>query len=246
VILAAIPARWGARRFPGKLLAPLGGRPVIAWVVEAARAAGTVDLVAVVTDHAEIGRAAEAAGARAVVLDRPAESGSDRIAHLLEADPEAARATVVVNVQGDEPLLEPAAIDAAVRTLEAPGADVATLVRPLRPGEDPSDPDLVKVAVADDGRALWFSRAPIPHGDPRWIHVGLYAYRRAAFDAFAAAPPTRLERIERLEQLRLLELGRTLRCAEFATRSIGIDSPADLARAEAALALDARKPPELH
>ncbi|HUP18778.1 MAG TPA: 3-deoxy-manno-octulosonate cytidylyltransferase [Gemmatimonadota bacterium] len=244
MILAAIPVRWGARRFPGKPLAPLRGRPVVAWVVEAALAAERVDRVAVVTDHPEIGRAAEAAGARAVVLDRPAESGSDRIAHLLEADPEAAGATVVVNVQGDEPLLESAAIDAAIHAVETSDADVTTLVRPLRPGEDPADPDLVKVAVADDGRAFWFSRAPIPHGDPTRIHVGLYAYRRAAFDAFVAAPPTRLERTERLEQLRILELGRTIRCVEFATRSIGIDTPADLERADAAL--DARKPPALH
>lgn len=237
MILAAIPARWGATRFPGKALAELGGRPVIARVAEAALAAGRVDRVVVVTDHAGIGEAARAVGAGAVVLDRPAASGTDRIGHLLEADPEAGRAGVVVNLQGDEPLLEPAAIDAVVDVLDAePEADLATLVRPLREGEDPADPDLVKVAVAEGGRALYFSRAPIPYAAVDAVHVGLYAYRRTALDCFLTLPPSALERAEGLEQLRALEAGFTIACARYDTRSIGIDTPADLARAERALA----------
>lgn len=206
---------------------------MIAWVAEAALGAERVDAVAVVTDDPEIAAAAEAAGARSVVIDRPAASGTDRIAHLLEDDFAAAEATVIVNVQGDEPLLEPAAIDAAVAALEAdPDADVATIVRAVRPGEDSADPNLVKVAVAEDGRALYFSRAPIPHGGEPAIHVGLYAYRRAAFDRFVDAGPSGLEAAERLEQLRALEAGMTIRCVAFETASIGVDVPEDVARVE--------------
>jgi 3-deoxy-manno-octulosonate cytidylyltransferase (CMP-KDO synthetase) len=210
---------------------------MIAWVVEAAMAARSVDAVAVVTDHAGIARAAESAGARAVTSSEPAASGSDRIAQLLAADPVAARAEIVVNLQGDEPLLEPEAIDLAIATLrQRPEADVATLARPRRPLEDPADPALVKVALAADGRALWFSRAPIPHGAPDLVHVGLYAYRRAAFDRFVATNPTPLELSEQLEQLRALELGLVVACARFDSRAIAVDRPEDVARVEDSLA----------
>jgi 3-deoxy-manno-octulosonate cytidylyltransferase (CMP-KDO synthetase) len=236
VILGAIPARWGATRFPGKALAEIGGRPLIAWVVEAALAARALDSVVVVTDRAGIARAAEAAGGRAVVIDREAASGTDRIAQLLAVDAPSAAARVVVNIQGDEPLLEPAAIDAAVTGLEAdPEADIATLARPIRSGESVEDPDLVKVAVADSGRALYFSRAPVPHGAAGRIHIGLYAYRRDAFDRFVSSPPTRLEKAERLEQIRALELALRIRVVDFDSRSIGVDVPGDVSRAEAAL-----------
>lgn len=236
-VLAAIPARWASTRFPGKPLAPIAGRPMIAWVVRAALGARRVDDVAVVTDHRGVGRAAEAAGARAVVLDRPAASGSDRIAQLLAADRDAARAGVVVNLQGDEPLLEPEVIDAAIAALESrPGADVATLVRTARPGERLDDPNLVKVVRQADGRAADFVRQPVPDGEAKWIHVGLYAYRRPAFDRFAAAPPAARERAERLEQLRALELGLEIVTVEVETAAIAVDAPADIARVEAALA----------
>jgi 3-deoxy-manno-octulosonate cytidylyltransferase (CMP-KDO synthetase) len=210
---------------------------MIAWVVEIANAARSIDDVAVVTDSREIARAAEAAGARVLVSAAPAASGSDRIAQLLAADPLAARAAIVVNLQADEPLLEPAAIDVVVAALHGrPEADVGTLARPLRQGEDPFDPALVKVALAEDGRALWFSRAPIPYGAPGLIHVGLYAYRRPAFDRFTAAAPTALERTEHLEQLRALELGLVITCARFDSRAIAVDRPEDLARVVSALA----------
>lgn len=236
VVLAAIPARWASTRFPGKPLAPIAGRPMIAWVVAAALAARRVDDVAVVTDHPRVGRAAEAAGARAVVLDRPAASGSDRIAQLLAADRQSARAGVVVNLQGDEPLLEPGAIDAAVAALDAePGADVATLIRTVRPGELVDDPNLVKVVREADGRAADFVRQAVRAADPAWIHVGLYAYRREAFDRFAAAPPAARERAERLEQLRALALGLRIVTIEIETAAIAVDTPADVARVEAAL-----------
>jgi len=236
MILGAIPARWGSTRYPGKPLVAIAGRPLVGWVVEAALEARTLDAVVVVTDHEEIARAAEAAGGRAVVIGREATSGTDRIAHLLVTDETCAQAGIVVNVQGDEPLLEPSAIDAAVEALKSePGADIATLARPIRPGESAEDPSVVKVAVSGAGRALYFSRAPIPHGGGSRVHVGLYAYRRSAFDRFVAAPPTALERVERLEQLRALELGLAITVVAFDSRSIGVDTPEDVARVEAVL-----------
>ena len=242
MILGAIPARWASRRFPGKALVEIAGRPLVAWVVKAALAARTLDAVVVVTDDERIARAAESAGGRGVVIRRDAASGSDRIAQLLGSDAECARARIVVNVQGDEPLLEPAAIDAAVEGIRAePDADIVTLSRPIRPDERADDPDLVKVAVGERGFALYFSRAAIPHGDAGRVHVGLYAFRRDAFDRFAAAAPTALERAESLEQLRALEIGLRIRVAPFDSRSIGVDVPADVPRVALALSRAVRR-----
>jgi 3-deoxy-manno-octulosonate cytidylyltransferase (CMP-KDO synthetase) len=236
VILGAIPARWGSTRFPGKALAEIAGRPLVGWVVEAALKARTLDAVVVVTDHEGIARAAEAAGGRAVVLEGKAASGTDRVAQLLAADAICAPARIVVNVQGDEPLLESAAIDAAVTALESePAAEITTLARGIRAGERVEDPGLVKVAVTAAGRALYFSRAPIPYGAASRIHIGLYAFRRSAFDRFVAAPPTILEQAEKLEQLRALELGLAIGVVSFDSRSIGVDVPDDVRRVEAAL-----------
>lgn len=237
MILGAIPARWGSTRFPGKALAEVAGVPLVGRVVRAALLARTLDDVVVVTDHEGIALAAEAAGARAVVIEREAASGTDRIAQLLAADRACGEARIVVNVQGDEPLLEPAAIDAAVEALERDlEADIATLARPLRPGESADDPHLVKVELGADGRAARFSRARIPGAGRALVHIGLYAYRRDAIDRFVAAPPTPRERAERLEQLRALDLGFAIAVVPFDSRSIGVDTPEDVARVEAALA----------
>jgi 3-deoxy-manno-octulosonate cytidylyltransferase (CMP-KDO synthetase) len=240
-VLVAIPARHGSTRFPGKPLTPILGRPMIAWVIDAARGARRVDDVAVITDKEEIARASREAGARAVVSHRGAASGSDRIAHLLDLDEEAGRASMVVNLQADEPALEPQAIDRAIEILDDGRFDVATLVREPRAGERIEDPDLVKAILASDGRALDFSRHPGPvslsevrDGGP-WIHVGIYAYRRSAFDLFAATRPSTRELSERLEQLRALDLGLAIGCAVVRTESIGVDAPDDVRRAEAAL-----------
>ena len=236
MILGAIPARWGSTRFPGKALAEIAGVPLVGRVVRAALGARTLDAVVVVTDHEGIALAAEAAGGRAVLIEREAASGTDRIAQLLAADRACAEARIVVNVQGDEPLLEPAAIDAAVEALERDSqADIVTLARPLRPGESLVEPDLVKVEVDVNGRALAFSRAPIPGSDPPLVHIGLYAYRRAAIDRFVAAARTPREKAERLEQLRALDLGLAIAVVPFDSRSIGVDTPADVIRVEAEL-----------
>ena len=237
MILGAIPARWGSTRFPGKALAEIAGVPLVGRVVQAALGARTLDAVVVVTDHAGIALAAESAGARGVVIEREAASGTDRIAQLLAADRACGEARIVVNVQGDEPLLEPAAIDAAVEALERdPEADIATLARPLRAGERADDRDLVKVEIGVDGRAARFSRARIAGSGEPLVHIGLYAYRRAAIERFVAAGPTPSEKAERLEQLRALELGLATLVVRFDSRSIGVDTPADVARVEAAIA----------
>lgn len=248
-VLVAVPARHGSTRFPGKPLTTILGRPMIAWVVDAARGARRVGDVAVITDREEIAAAARAAGARAVVSDREAASGSDRIAHLLDLDEAAGRASVIVNLQGDEPALEPEAIDRVVELLDDGRFDLATLVRAPRAGERLGDPDLVKAILSTDGRAVDFSRLPapgrVPGAEPEarpWIHVGIYAYRRAAFDRFVAAPASARERAERLEQLRALALGLVIGCAVVRTESVSVDAPDDVPRAEAALRrLDAKR-----
>jgi 3-deoxy-manno-octulosonate cytidylyltransferase (CMP-KDO synthetase) len=216
---------------------------MIVWVAELAGRAETVDEVMVITDSAAIAAAAETTGAKAVISERPATSGSDRIAQLLELDPKAGRATVIVNVQGDEPLLEPTAIDAAVLALDSdPEVDIATLVRSFRDDESADNPDLVKAVIREDGEALSFQRAPVSDGEASRVHIGLYAYRRSAFDRFVAAPPSKSESAERLEQLRALELGLVIQCVEVETVAIGVDTPADLRRVEAVLQhLDAER-----
>lgn len=236
VVLAAIPARFGSTRFAGKPVAPIAGRPMIAWVVDAALRASMVDEVLVVSDHEAIAHAARDAGARAVCVPREAASGTDRLVDGLAVDTRASEASIIVNLQGDEPLIEPETIDRCVERLSADAAaDIVTPVRSMRAGEAADDPNLVKAAVTEAGRALYFSRSRVPYDGDVLVHVGLYAYRRAAFDRFVSAPVSALERIERLEQLRALELGLAVMCVEVETRSIGVDVPSDIQRVEALL-----------
>jgi 3-deoxy-manno-octulosonate cytidylyltransferase (CMP-KDO synthetase) len=240
-IAVIIPARWGAQRFPGKPLADLAGRPLVAHVVERARLARGVDLVAIATDDERIARAAEAAGAVSI-LTGPAATGTDRVA-------EAARrlspgADLVVNLQGDEPLIEPGAIETLVAAMGG-GAKMATLARPLEEGEL-ERPQVVKVVTDLAGDALYFSRSAIPHrraGGPSPLaraHVGIYAFTAAFLQEFAALPPGRLEAEESLEQLRALEHGHRIRVADTAYRGFGVDVPEDLERARAILAAEHR------
>jgi 3-deoxy-manno-octulosonate cytidylyltransferase (CMP-KDO synthetase) len=236
-IAVIIPARYGAQRFPGKPLADLGGRPVIAHVVERARRARGVDVVAVATDDERIARAAERAGAEAIVTGEAA-TGTDRVAQA--ARRLAPAPDVVVNLQGDEPLIEPEAIETLVQAM-APGVEMATLARPLAEGEL-ARPQVVKVVVDGRGDALYFSRAPIPHrragGESPLAraHVGIYAFTAAFLQEFASLPPGRLEAEESLEQLRALEHGRRIRVADTRYAGFGIDTPEDLERARALVA----------
>jgi 3-deoxy-manno-octulosonate cytidylyltransferase (CMP-KDO synthetase) len=232
-----IPARYGATRFPGKPLALLAGKPLICHVAERARRARGVSRVAVATDDERIAAAARGCGAEAVMTG-PAQSGTDRVA---EAARGMGAVEVVVNLQGDEPLIEPEAIEALLGAMEDRGVQMATLSRPLQPGEW-ERPQVVKVVTRDNGDALYFSRAAIPHrrdGGASALaraHVGMYAFRAPFLQQFARLPPGRLEREESLEQLRALEHGHGIRVVETGYRGFGVDTPEDLERAHALLA----------
>jgi len=236
-IAVIIPARYGAQRFPGKPLADLAGSPLIAHVVERARRARGVHVVAVATDDERIAQAAQRAGAEAMVTG-DAPTGTDRVAEAsrrLRPAPD-----VVVNLQGDEPLIEPDAIEALAAAM-APGVEMATLARPLGEGEL-ARPQVVKVVTDLRGDALYFSRAAIPHrrggGESPLAraHVGIYAFTAEFLQVFASLPPGRLEAEESLEQLRALEHGHRIRVADTRYAGFGIDTPEDLERARAILA----------
>ena len=230
-VIAVIPARYASVRFPGKPLALLAGRPMVVHVLDAARAARRVDRALVATDDERIAAWVRAAGGEAVLTSPDAASGTDRVAEVARRSP----ADVYVNVQGDEPLMAPENIDRVVRELERPGRSIASLAYPIGAAAS-ADPNLVKVAVGRDGRALYFSRAPIPYDragrSQRRKHLGIYAYRAAALAEIAALPPSPLELAESLEQLRWLEAGHTVWIGEAAEDSVGVDTPADLLEAE--------------
>ena len=235
VVLGVIPARWGSTRFPGKPLAPLAGRPLIEHVWRRARAALCLGDLVVATDDARICAAVEAFGGTAVLTSPHHPSGTDRVAEVTRHR----RADLVVNIQGDEPLLDPAHVEAAVRPLlEDPGLEAVTLAAPLEEEADWQSPHAVKVVTDLTGDALYFSRAPIParrsDAGPAAAtplrHIGLYVWRRDLLLAIAALPPTPLEQSEQLEQLRLLEHGMRLRVVRVGGAAPGVDTPDDLER----------------
>jgi 3-deoxy-manno-octulosonate cytidylyltransferase (CMP-KDO synthetase) len=240
-VAAVVPARYDSTRFPGKPLALLLGRPMIAHVVERAREAGCFDEIAVATDDERIAEAARDAGALALMTGRCA-SGTDRVAEAARRLP----AAVVVNVQGDEPAVPPESLRVlAAYMKEHSDVPVATLAVPAN-AEDLTDPNVVKVVCNAAGQALYFSRAPIPF--PRFPvpalarrHVGLYAFQRPALLTFSQLPECDLERAEGLEQLRALFNGMTIQVLAAAGVSVSVDTPADVPRAEAALAALARR-----
>ncbi len=240
-IHVVIPARYGSSRFPGKPLTDIGGRPMVRWVMERAAAARGGASVAVATDDDRIARAVEAFGGRVVLTPSELRSGSDRVAAAAEALglPES---DLVVNVQGDQPLLPPALIEEICAPLDRdPGLGMATPVVAISDPAELTDPNHVKVALAHNGDALYFSRATIPF--PReggivttYKHLGVYAFTRPCLRAFAAWPSGRLEEIEKLEQLRALEQGQRVRCVVTRHDSPEVDRPADAARVAALLA----------
>jgi 3-deoxy-manno-octulosonate cytidylyltransferase (CMP-KDO synthetase) len=233
-----IPARFGASRLPGKPLADIHGKPLVVRVVERACQANGIDIVVVATDDGRIAEAARRAGAE-VVLTGPAETGTDRVA--MAARSMLPRPSMVVNLQGDEPLIEPAAVEALVHAMHEGGSEMATMARPLAPGEW-ERPEVVKVVTDLSGNALYFSRAPIPaRREPgpsplARAHVGMYAYTAAFLERFAALEPGRLEREERLEQLRALEHGFRIRVVDTTYSGFGVDTEQDLERARAMVA----------
>jgi len=239
-ILILIPARMAATRLPGKPLADIGGKPMIAHVIARAREAGLGEIV-VATDAGAILAAAEKAGARAIMTASDHASGSDRIFEALErADPEG-RVRIVVNMQGDLPTLPPADIAAAVKLLDDPAVDIATLAAEIRKTEERDNPNVVKVVGSPLSpgrlRALYFTRATAPSGEgPLYHHIGLYVYRREALARFVGLPPSSLEQRERLEQLRALEAGMRIDVALVESVPLGVDTPEDLETARQLLA----------
>jgi 3-deoxy-manno-octulosonate cytidylyltransferase (CMP-KDO synthetase) len=234
--LILIPARMAATRLPGKPLADIAGIPMIVRVLRQAQAAGAGP-VAVAAGDSEIVDAVRAAGGTAVMTDPDLPSGSDRIlAALAELDPRRAH-DVVINLQGDMPFVEPAVLAACAGLLaEQPACDIATVVAAEASPADRSNPDVVKAVLALQpggriGRALYFTRSTLYGDAPVWRHIGIYGYRRAALEAFNAAPPSPLETREKLEQLRALELGLSIWAAVADDAPISVDNPADLERA---------------
>ena len=238
-VLILIPARMASTRLPGKPLADIAGEPMIVHVWRRAREAN-LGPVWVATDSPEIAAAVEKAGGRATITRGNHASGTDRIHEALrEADP-AGHAGIVVNVQGDEPTLNPADLVAAAALLSDRSVDIATLAAEIVETHERDDPNVVKVVGSAVGpqrlRALYFTRATAPAGEgPLYHHIGLYAFRRAALERFVTLPPSPLERRERLEQLRALEAGMRIDAAIVASVPLGVDTPADLETARAVL-----------
>lgn len=236
-VAAVIPARFASERLPGKPLADIAGKPMIVHVLERVRLARGVSRTVVATDDERIAHAVKEAGGEAVLTPSDCVSGSDRCARaalLLGA------IDVVVNVQGDEPLISPGAIEELIAGFSDEAVQMATLARTLRPGEL-HDPAVVKVVRDLRGDALYFSRAAVPHarsgGEPRTAraHVGIYGFRAAFLQTFTRLAPTPLEQVERLEQLRALEHGHRIRVLDTSYPSLGVDTPEDLERVRALL-----------
>jgi 3-deoxy-manno-octulosonate cytidylyltransferase (CMP-KDO synthetase) len=244
--VVVIPARYASTRFPGKALADIGGRPMVEHVYRRATAARNVDAVIVATDDERIADAVRKFGGLVQMTSGAHLTGTDRIAELaatLDCD-------LIVNVQGDEPLIEPAAIDEAIEPFrDDAGLMMTSLCRRFDPSEDVNDPHVVKVVLDTRGSALYFSRAPIPFfrtsgaGLPSagpYKHIGLYVQRRDFLLKVASLEPTPLERAEALEQLRVIEHGFSIRMVETQHESIGVDTPDDLARVRSLLTAPAR------
>ena len=244
-VVAIIPARYASQRLPGKPLAEIAGKPMIQHVYERACAARSVEQALVATDDQRVMAAVAGFGGQAVMTSAQHRTGTDRVAEVaqqLDCD-------LVVNIQGDEPFIEPAGVDAAVEPFRAdPDLAVSTLATAIRTLAEHEDPSVVKVVVDRDGFALYFSRAPIPFfrldspapwpdNRPRrhplsdlwpWQHIGLYVYKRDALRWMASLPQSQLEKTEKLEQLRALENGCRIKVVPVDHTAIGVDTPEDL------------------
>lgn len=239
-VVVVIPARYGSTRLPGKPLVSLAGKPMIQRVYERAKLAQRVNRVIVATDDDRILKAVQEFGGEARMTRHDHRTGTERVAEVAAHE----TGDIFVNVQGDEPLLDPAAVDTAVGALlEEPQAAIATVATPIRTPGDIMDPNVCKVVLDFDENALYFSRAPIPwvrdtggHVQARHLkHLGLYVFRRDALLEYPTLPQGELERIEQLEQLRWLENGWKIRVAEVQHDAISVDVPEDVARVESLL-----------
>lgn len=227
--LVVIPARYASTRFPGKMLANLTGRPLVQHVVDRVRQCVRVREVLVAADDARIADALRPFGTRCVMTSIEHQSGTDRIAEVASGVED----EIIVNVQGDEPEIEPAVVDGLIERLETSTDDMATAATVFPADADPNDPNLVKVVRTLEGRAIYFSRQRIPcrrdatsqANPPFYLHLGIYAYRREFLLEFASWPPTPLEQAEKLEQLRALEHGRSIYVQLVKRAGHGIDTP---------------------
>ena len=245
--IAVIPARFASTRLPGKALLEIAGKPMVCWVAERASAAKNISRVIVATDNSQVFDCVKDYGVEVVMTDPNHASGTDRIAEVVKGLPDA---EIVVNVQGDEPLISPETIERAVDTMSRESiAGIVTTWEPIESIDELLNFDVVKVVVDDNGYAIYFSRSPMPfprdaslkHGGPNEAvvnepgllshfrkHTGLYVYRRDVLLKFTRWPQTTLERFERLEQLRALEHGVKIRIIQASTSSIGVDTADDL------------------
>jgi 3-deoxy-manno-octulosonate cytidylyltransferase (CMP-KDO synthetase) len=232
-ILGVIPARFASSRFPGKVLASIGAKTMIERVYERVSQARYLTSTIIATDDERVYEVARSFGARVRMTRADHPSGTDRVAEVASAEPDA---EIVVNIQGDEPLIDPAAIDAAILPLVHDASIVmGTLKKRIENPAETGDPNVVKVVTDLAGDAIYFSRCPIPHyrdgnPGPHYKHIGLYVYRRDFLLSYSSLTPGPLEQAERLEQLRALENGFRIRVAETEYESVGVDTPADLER----------------
>ncbi len=237
-ISVVIPARLASKRFPEKVLADLGGKSVLRRVWERTLAMRLASEIIIATDAEKIAEHAQAFGARVEMTSPDCPNGTARIASLLDK----ISGDFIINVQGDEPFVEPALLDALGERAKTATCDMVTAVYPLTDTQQLTNPNLVKVIRTAEGRALYFSRAAVPHmrdfplGEwinryPYWGHIGVYGYSRALLATYNQLPPSPLENIECLEQLRFLEHGYTIQTVETTHSATGIDTPADLANA---------------
>ena len=227
-VLIVIPARMAATRLPGKPLADINGLPMILRVAEQARAAEIGDVILAVGDK-EIAEVAEQADYRYVMTDPDLPSGSDRVHAALQTLDPNKNYEIIVNLQGDLPNIDPELLRQAVQPFTKENCDIVTLANEIAEEAEKDNPNVVKIAVTQSGKALYFSRARIPHGPgPCYHHIGIYAYKRAALERFVSLPPSPLEIREKLEQLRALEDGMTINVVFTDKAPIGVDTPEDL------------------
>ncbi len=243
-IAGVIPSRWGSTRFPGKSLAMISGKPMVQWVVERVKQAKRLDAVIVATDDQRIAdcvQALELPGVQVAMTRSDHPTGTDRIAEAVQS----LEVDAVINVQGDEPLIDPALIDELAVVIASGEWDMATAATPIADPAQINNPSVVKAVFNRHGQALYFSRSTIPHirepeGVPvsgiYWRHIGIYAYRRDYLLKLVGEPPCALENLEKLEQLRALDMGCRMKVIKTQDFGIGVDTPEDVAKAEALLA----------
>lgn len=238
-VIGVIPARWASTRLPGKPLALIAGKPMIQRVAERATRAQSLDAVLVATDDPRIADAVDSfgiPGVKAVMTRANHPSGTDRIAEAVANEP----CGVVINIQGDEPLMEPELIDRLAGVMASGDWDMATAAAPIKNEDDLKNPAVVKAVFARNGQALYFSRSVIPHvrdagtdtTGAHWRHIGIYAYRRDYLLKLVAEPPCRLENLEKLEQLRALTIGCRMNVLQVEDAGIGVDTPEDIIKVE--------------